>query len=226
MTTVALVPRRADNGRRDDVWAWVRERFCNLHPDIAVFAGDHDDGPFNRSAAINAAAEQAGDWDTAVIMDADSFVLPDQLERAIDLANQTGQITFAYERFAYLNRKMSDRIMAGHEGNWWPGVEWTLQGTCSSMVICPRPLWDDVGGFDPGFVGWGFEDVGFSLACQAIGDGMGRVAGEVWHLNHPVSPENHQSSPFYPLNVERMKLYQACDYDADRMRALIAELKA
>ncbi len=39
-----------------------------------------------------------------------------------------------------------------------------------------------------------------------------------------LGPKNHQSSPLYRANVARMKRYEACDYDPDKMRALLAEL--
>lgn len=229
MTVAVLIPNRKDGGRRDTVRRWTCQRLTNLHPAFTQHIGTHEasEGPFNRSAAINRAAAQAPDEaDIFVVADSDSFVFPDQLNAAVETARASRQITFAYERFAYLNRSMSDRIMAGDQGNWWPGVEWTLQGTCSSMVIVPRALFERVGGFDEGFTGWGFEDVGFSLACQAVGDGMRRVAGEVWHLHHPVSPENHHESPFYRLNVARMERYQEPDYDAGKMLTLLAELRA
>jgi GT2 family glycosyltransferase len=224
VNVVVLVPRRIDGGRRDQLWGFVKSRWAENHPDWRVVEGHHDDGPFNRSAAINTAARNAEEWDVAVIGDSDSFVSRHQANAAVRKAFAAGQITFAYDRFAYLNRRMSDRVMAGFNGDWWPGVEWTMTGTCSSMVVVPRQLWDEVGGFDEGFVGWGMEDVGFSLACQAIGGGMKRVQGEVWHLHHPSSPENHQSSPLYRANTERVKRYGDCDYDAGKMRALLAEL--
>lgn len=218
MNTVVLVPRRSDGGRRDQLWEYVQTRWVGWD----VREGHHDDGPFNRSAAINQAAE--GDWDVAIIADSDSFVDPAQLDAAIIAATVHGQITFAYERFCYLNRQMSDRVMAGYQGDWWPGVEFALTGTCSSMVVVTRKLWDAVGGFDEGFVGWGFEDVGFSLACQALGGGMQRVAGDVWHLQHPTS-QTSETDPNYLANVARMKRYEACNYDPRAMRALLKELR-
>lgn len=229
MTVAVLIPNRDDGGRRDLLRRWTSNRLRDLHPAFSLHVGTHlaSEGPFNRSAAVNRAAAQApDDADVFVIADSDSFVLPEQLDAAVALASSSSQITFAYERFAYLTRQMSDEVMAGSTGNWWPGVEWTLQGTCSSMVVVPRSLFDRVGGFDEGFTGWGMEDVGFSLACQAVGGGMRRVPGEVWHLHHPVSAENHQGSPFYRANVERMERYKTADYDADKMLALLDELRS
>ena len=226
---VCLVPRRSDGGRRDEVWAWVRDRWLSTHPDIELFEG-HDDGPgpFNRCRAINSAAARAGDWDVAVIADADSFVAGEQVEAAVQAA-LLGPCRFwlTYDAFHYLTRSMSDRIMAGFDG-WWGadgGIEWTMAGTCSSSVVVTRSLWDEVGGFDEGFVGWGFEDVGFSHACQTFGGGVQRIPGGAWHLHHPPSTENDSRSPVWEANRQRMERYHACSYDPPAMRALLDEIK-
>jgi len=232
MRVVNLVPRRGDGGRRDDVWAWVRNRWETLHPDIDVIEGaETGTGKFNRSAAINDAADKAGDWDAAVISDADSFVGPDQIRMAVANA-VTGPCRFwlAYDCFNYLSRHMSDQIMAGFVGYWGgtpsqPGIEWTMAGTCSSMLVVTRELWDTIGGFDAGFVGWGFEDIAFSHAAQTFGNGVARVPGAAWHLHHPPSTENNHQDPVWIANRERMMRYHAVSYDQDGMRALLDELR-
>lgn len=215
-----LVPRRADGGRRDRTWQWIRNRWETEHS-WAVYEGHHDDGPFNRSAAINRAARDAGDWDVAIIGDADSFVSKDQIEEAVERCMVTGQMTLAYDRWVALSAFMSDQIMGGYEGDWTPGVLVELEGSCSSMVVVTRKLWDEARGFDEGFEGWGMEDVAASLAFQTFGGGFQRIAGPVWHLYHDSGPRENEAA-----NVERMHRYRDCDYDPVQMRTLIEELHA
>lgn len=223
MNVAVLVPRRVDHGRRDELWSWVKDYWSSQLPNWPIHEGHHDDGPFNRSLALNRAAAAAGDWDIAVVIDSDIFVDRDHVLEGVKRA-RTGWITFPFHEYRYLSRQMTEKIMGGYRGNWHPGVEFTLTNTCSSCVIVPRPLWDEVGGFDEGFEGWGFEDVAFSLACQALAGGMHRVEGDVWHLHHQPSTENSHQSPQWIANRERMLRYGDCDYNAEKMRSLLDEL--
>lgn len=223
MRVAVLVPRRAGDPYRDGVWAWLRQRWARELPSWRVHEGHHDAGPFNRSAAVNRAAAAAGSFDVAVIADADSFCGTEQLDAAVRRAAKTGRMTLAYDQFMYLSRDGSEQIMSGYEGAWEPFVEFTMTGTCSSMVVVPRPLWDRVGGFDEGFKGWGMEDVAFSLACQTFGGGLERIAGPVWHLFHTPSAENDRG-PQWQSNLARMKQYEACHYDPALMLELFAQL--
>lgn len=224
MTVVVLVPRRSDDGGyRDRAWDWLALRWRHEHPDWTVVEGHHVQGPFNRAKAINQAARSAGDWDTAVIADADTFTDPDQLRAAVDVA-ANGRITFAFDQYCYLSRDGSQAIQDGFRGSWEPFVEWTMAGTCSSMVVVNRRLWDEAGGFDEGFIGWGFEDIQFSISCQTYGGGTNRIPGRVWHLWHPPSNENNHRLPNWRKALARMKRYEAVDYDPDRLRALQDEL--
>lgn len=225
MTTVAvLVPRRAGDPYRDGVWAWVQQRWTDFLPSWRVYEGHHDTGPFNRSAAINAAACSAGDWDVAVIADADSVASVDQLAGAARIALDTDQMTLAYDRYVYLSRNGTKQVMRGYAGDWQPLREWEMTGTCSSMVVVSRRLWDQVGGFDAGFVGWGFEDVAFSVACQSLTHGLHRVTGPVFHLWHPPSTENDTESPQWQANLARLERYRAVQNNEPGMRALLEEI--
>lgn len=220
MRVVVLVPRRADNARRDRLWSYVRSRWEGEHPEWEIWEGHHLVGQFNRSKAINTAAMMAGEWDVAIVADSDSFVGRDQIDAAVATCTQTGQMTLAYDRFAYLSHAMTEQVLAGFDGNWWSGVEWYLPGSCSSMVVVTRSVWEQAEGFDEGFVGWGGEDVAFSHKAQTFGGGLQRIPGEVWHLWHP--PAVHANNDVW---VPRCERYARASYDRDGMRMLMAELR-
>ncbi len=222
MNVVVLVPRRADNGRRDQIWQYVLSRWLAEH-DWPIYEGHHDGGPFNRAAAINDAARTAGDWDVAVIADSDSFVGPAQINAAVEGCHRDGRMWLAYDKFCYLTRAMSDAIMNGFDGMWETGVEWDMVNTCSSMVVIRRDVWDDIRGFDERFVGWGWEDIAFSHAAQTFGGGLSRTPGPCWHLHHPPSIDGGK---FAADKAELAERYSLAAYDKTAMRALINERHA
>ena len=49
-----------------------------------------------------------------------------------------------------------------------PWVRRTYEHQHSSVVVIPRPLYDDIGGFDEGFRGWGLEDTAFAIAVETL----------------------------------------------------------
>ncbi len=218
--TAVIVPRRADNGWRDDIWNHCRTRWeaAGHHP----IEGDHDDGgPFNRSAALNEAAADhvARAADVLVVIDADIIIDPDRVGVGIAEAHRTGRVVFPFDKWLNINRPGARAIVDGYDGNWWPYVDLTMDATCSSCVIIPRPAWDDIGGFDPLFVGWGMEDVAFLVAARTT-CGIHRIPGEVWHLAHDSQP---RTPVHYDANVERLRRYEQADGNRNAVLALSRE---
>lgn len=224
MRVVILVPRRADNGHRDRLWQFARTWWENDHPDWEIIEGHHDFGPFNRSAAINRAATEGGQWDVAIIIDSDILADPEATRSAVTLAYATNQMVLGYNERIHLTQVGTERVMSGFRGSWEsPGmIANRLTDACSSLVVVSRKLWDEVGGFDEQFVGWGWEDVAFRIACETLGDGpMQKIGARIWHLYHRPSHENNAREATYQANRRRADLYKAAHWNRQAMRALI-----
>lgn len=196
MRAVFLVPRRADGGHRDRLWEYARARWERYFPDIAIVEGHHDSGPFNRSAAINRAAASAGDWDVGVVIDSDVLLSVSQVRRAIGRARKTGRVTWAHRRWRGIREDMTLRIVADQRDLGAELsrdeldliVERTNPLSWSCCIAIPRRVWDELGGFDERFKGWGFEDMAFQSAVCGL-FGHERIEGDVVHLWHPRSEE-------------------------------------
>lgn len=222
MTVPILVPRRADNGRRDELWDWCQQRWAEECPDLKIVEGHHDDGPFNRAAAINQAARDAGDWDVAVIADSDITIAGTQVEDAIQCAHATHRLVIAYRFYRMLDPQSTTKLMRQ------PGIDRRrlkskkLWDSCSGCIVVPRGLWDELGGFDERFVGWGWEDVAFALAADTIGGRRYRIDGDIWHLWHPITKERTQTSELYQANkVLAEQRYAGAYMKPDAMRELL-----
>lgn len=193
---VILVPRRDDGGHRDDLWAYCRARWEAILPDVPIYEGHHDEGLFNRSAAINRAAVLAdadGRWDVALVIDSDIMLRRSQARKVLETARRSGKVTWAHTRWREIAEDWTRRIIrSSHPRDFGPefaGVDMdvlvrqTNPISWSCAIAIPRQAWDFVGGFDERFVGWGFEDHAFrAVVCGMLG--WKRLPGDVYHLWH------------------------------------------
>jgi hypothetical protein len=227
VNVVILVPRRAGFADRDALWAFARPWWEREFPDWPIVEGHHDEGLFNRSAAVNAASRLAGDWDVAVLIDSDVLTDAEAVRRAVPMAVESGQMVVPFEVRYNLNARGTRRILAGDRGSWRGYVARTFRSQHSSVVVIPRPLYDDVGGFDEGFRGWGMEDSAFALACELFAARpLVRIhPGEVWHLFHMGAPGEKHGSPSHARNMARLERYRAACAAGDRsaVQRLVAE---
>lgn len=205
MSTVILVPRRPDNGHRDTLWAYAKPTWAELG--FPIVEGDDLDGPFNRSAALNRASALAGKWDTAILLDSDVLVNSKQVLDAIELSKTMERVVFPFRTYQALNAGMTTHIMEGFKGNWAKGLRATFYDNKSACVVVPRKVWDAVGGFDERFIGWGWEDVAFSLVTSSYAGNFMRIPGDLWHLHHHRSPENNHASPLFIANRDLCHRY-------------------
>ncbi len=220
-----LVPRRRDDGPRDTIWNGIQSQFWY---DANVFEGFHEtDGPFNRSAAINAAAALAGDWDVAVIADSDSILARQStLFAATALAMKTKQLVIPHSRWVNVEQDEADDVVRTSN----PVIRWkkgrTIWAcTLSSILIVPRSVWDTVNGFDERFVGWGWEDTAFMHAVDVLTPGHIRLEGDVYHLAHdrPHADVNRSLDPGYIANSNHYRnLYKRAN-DPTQLRRVIAK---
>jgi hypothetical protein len=224
---VILVPRRDDNGPRDELWEWCRAWWEREQSHMPIVEGYHTDGLFNRSAAVNRAAKLAGDWDVAVIIDSDVICNPQRVKEAVLLAHETGSMVLPHDNRKDLSPAGSQRVRRGYDGNWDSLVHRTYSvenghPSVSSVVVISRRQWDLVGGFDEDFRGWGYEDTAFAAACETFG-GVIRMPGEVWHLWHPTAREGKRGTRSWSHNSTKGQRYRTAIGNPDAIRALQAE---
>ncbi len=227
--SVLLVPRRA-HPDRDPLWAWCRARWQRYLPDVPIYEGHHNDGPFNRSAAINTAAKLAdadGRWDIGIVIDADVFLRVSQARAAIESAAQ-GKVTWGHRRWRgfapdHTKRLLNPRV----ETDFGPEIdrddmdiyiERTNPRSWSCFIAIPRAIWDDMGGFDERFVGWGYEDMAFKSLVTSLYP-WDLVKGDVYHLWHPRSEErivkgqpSVTATPEYVANARLGRRYMIAAY--------------
>lgn len=207
--TVILVPRRGDGGIRDRLWTYCRSVWEDEHPDFGIYEGEHlaSEGPFNRSQAINRAAARAGGFDTAVVIDADVLINRAKVRAGLMLAQRFNRVVLPFRVYHSLTQNGTGRVMAGWRGDYNTVSTTAYWDSVSCVVMVPRATWEQVGGFDERFVGWGFEDSAFTWATDTVG-GRLRLEGDLWHLWHPASPERNHHAPEYKASRALAAVYR------------------
>lgn len=239
MKVSIVVPYRPDHGWRDRLWEFSSKRWAEHFPDWPIYEGVHgaDEGPFNRSIAINRAVEAAladrrmADDDVLLVIDNDTLSDPAAVRRAVEVAHTTNTFVVAHDERVMLNRSGTEQVLAGYTGSWrqrsmlekvGDGGVWRDSVSCA--VAVPVGLFRQVRGFDPLFVGWGREDTAFRIACEvASGGPILKVAGETFHLWHEPSPGVAADSPTRQRNERRHQRYVEARWDPEAVAALIAE---
>lgn len=226
-----IVPRRGDGGHRDGLWKFCKRYWAKERPGWEIVEGEHGrgEGPFNRSAAINRAA--AGSWDVAVILDSDTIVDLDPIDRAINEAHGTGHLVLPFTNRCMLSRRGTEQILAGRTGAWdrWVSARQTPKDAyiyISGCQVVPRSLWDAVGGFDERFIGWGGEDDAFHAATIALTGHDARESrypGNAWHLWHRPSPHASTRTAMWRQAKALSDRYLAAAWDREQMLKLLAE---
>lgn len=235
MRDVILVPRRDDNGPRDELWDGTVKPWWERHQShMPIIEGYHTEGLFNRSSALNRASLLAGDWERAVIIDADVMCDPERVKEAVEIAGRTGSMVLPHSIRHDLSPDATGAVKRGELDPltidipmlkrprrviWHSYSVENGHPSVSSVVVISRRQWDEVGGFDEAFRGWGYEDTAFAAACETFG-GIIRMPGEVWHLWHPTAKEGKRGSAAWSHNATRGQRYRTVIGNPAAIRAL------
>jgi hypothetical protein len=211
---------------RDDKGGWRHNNFDVVYTQlqtlgIEFIVGDSGDEPFSIARTWNRLADKAGDWDYLIRWAAD-FVLVDplaSLELALDrmdrpgrpgsvfvVLNDTSTTLDPAETMALHNNTMllsdPDRSRV-HLGKFRNQTEDTGKLLFGGPSIITRELWDEVGGFDERFVGYGFEDTAFVHCAEVFFGPRERVAGHLLNMHHPRKDCQHPYWKARDVNRQR-----------------------
>lgn len=209
--TVILVPYRAPAGswREEILERAVRPHLAELAERIGAEVVQADSGhePFSVGNSFNRAAELAGAWDVALLHEADFLVDIEAAATAVEMARSTLGMVYAWTRHVRLNRRGTDKMLAGAR-RFSPGSDFRLGSPTSpgGPRAVSRLTWDLAGGFHPGFVGWGYEDNHLLWKTEQTARHR-RVVGDLlnaWHPRRRDVPED----PYFAAQTANLALWE------------------
>jgi hypothetical protein len=206
---VVLAPYRYGDLRRERIWWWVKDWYKANFPDWPVIYGGDSSGVFSIARVRNTLARKAGDWDVALMIDADTIADPMGIAEAVDRASKHRQMIMAGDVHMRMNERTGNRIM--FENVWFPRPDGYLPKTGANEHIYGEPssgcfaigreLWEATGGFVESMQGWGYEDLVFLTQCYIAGDGVAWVPDSTmlhfWHPRAEINEDTERNHKIY-----------------------------
>ena len=181
-----------DNGSQDGSVEYVREHF----PEVRVIALAENTG---FSPAVNRGIA-AGDAEFVFLLNNDTELAPDCLERLMEAAASSPADFFAAKMVNYHQRNLLDGAGEGYlrggagyrlgtleaDGGFYDASR-TVFGACAGAALYRRRVLREVGEFDPDFFAY-LEDVDWTLRAARLGKVCRYVAeARVYHIGSATS---------------------------------------
>lgn len=217
MKAVILSPFRPDGAERIRNWKHAYKFWTGMG--LGIYTADTV-GDFQRAYARNLAAELAGAWDVALFTDADIILDSlDQADAAIMRTWRTGAYTVAYSHLHYITEDGMKNLLKGLPPSHFDWDE-AVAHTWECCFAVRRDVWDQVGGFDERFRGYGGQVAAFFYAYATFG-GRERIRGSAYHLPHPLVDRSQDKH--FEANKRLAERYRAAVDDVHAMREILGE---
>lgn len=209
-----------DGSERREINQWVQNWYRRTYEGREVIVSVSEGQPFNKSVAINRGVLRAS-CDLLVIVDSDTMIVPEQLAKGIN-----DDWTIPFNRVLNLTQAATCRCL--EDGIVFADlqpddVEHIREGfvRAGGVWIVSRAIFEEVGGCDERYAGWGGEDDSFCRAANTLVKHLRIVPGDVYHLWHPPNPgrNDFQQRPNYRL----WRRYCRATGKPEYMRALVDE---
>lgn len=168
-----------------DVAPRLRAQLADLVDDYLFVVNP---GPFNKSWALNLGAAAVPEARTLCLHDADMVVEPDHLASVVAALEDGPPALLPYGDLLFLDQDSSTRAIASRFGGLGRSAPETLRGFAlrdvgGGYVCVTRALFDDIGGYDERYRGWGDEDDEFyeQMLRRTVVPRWDRLLPHLWH---------------------------------------------
>lgn len=215
MTLSIVIPWRTDHGQRQRILDWALPRWEAFGYEV-VLGAEAGEGPFSCAQAVNDGVRRSS-GDLIVLFGADHVPDHAALRRAEE---RLAVLAWAplYSDTAVFSIADTEAILRGADpDDFTPEVSVPV---CTGILAFHRSVYDEAGGWDERFHGWGCEDTAFRTVLEALHGRVDPGPHQLRGLWHPPAPRDR-----FDANCELLSAYIGAEGDPDAMRALIDERK-
>lgn len=231
MSVAVVIPWRNTDEWRHAVMEHVVEHYQRELPIDELHLVDAGGSTFNRAASKNLGVARTSS-ELLVIADADTLVPGANLRAALDFA-RTSSMVVPFDSLIGLDKRATQHVLSLDVE---PFVDWRShapmnveldwqQRSDGGVNVCTRAAFEQAGGFDERFVGWGFEDTTFSLSLSTLVGPVMWLSAAAVHLWHPTD-RTRRDSALQSTQLALCKRYELAAGDPVAVRALIDERAA
>jgi len=185
MTLSVIIPFTAsgtpDGEHRQRVWDYLRPQWEALGHEL-ITPADPGPGDWSYARAFRVGVEQSS-GDVIACYGADHLPDPAVLDATVSLC-ESHEWVATYSDVRYADKSSTLALLDGEIDE--DGLAWShTSGRCIGMWGFTRAAWNETGGVDPRFVGWGYGDDAFTdVLTAAYGPSPkppGAMLCELWH---------------------------------------------
>lgn len=223
-----VIPYRNDYGYRERIINYNICRLRRLLPDAQIIVQDAKDSIFNRSQARNIGASKSY-RKYLLLLDADTVFNVGQIVKGIEIIKAgVAPWVIAYQDYYSLTEAASMKLMNMDDpcielGEPQAGEFMFKLKSFAGVLLMEKKVFDEVGGYDERFIGWGYEDNAFKDKMDTLHGSFQRVDGRAYHLWHPRSEEENFGQPNIEANEMLYNRYGKAKGRPDLMRKLVHE---
>ena len=194
-----ILAYRPDGGIRDRHLKWTVDHYKAMFPDAEIIVEKDESGTgwdtFNKSACINRGVRRShGRF--LLITDIDIILIKNKVLSCLERLGKHS-IAFPFDEIVFLTQDLTESVLKTKKSQRFPRVNSagckvkSKKGTQpGGIYVISRKDYDQVGGHDERFVGWGSEDSAFIKTVTTMIDKPPlRLSGVAFHLWHPVDPD-------------------------------------
>lgn len=187
-----ILPYKKDSKQRETNFYYIKRRYKKMFPKAQLLvAGENTKHIYyNKSKAINNAVKYLKDnVEYLMICDTDIIIERDSIIESLHLLKRYGLI-LPYNKVSKLDKSSSHQILKyDNFNNLNFEIEWAYNNKPNylgggGIQILKRETFEEIGGYNELFKGWGDEDICFCIHLSLFHE-IRKLDNVVYHLWHP-----------------------------------------